>query len=72
MSQNKLEKLSERLLKLFLTHIIEYDTRCFTEPFLHTCGEFQGWDRVPPIWFAKEMTKRCMEMIAKYKPEDIE
>lgn len=70
MKQKLQQKLSERLLTFFLTHVKEYDTRCFPEELTRLHDD--RWERVPPIWFAREMVEDCMEMIAEYEPEDIE
>lgn len=68
MKRKPLEKLSDRLVKHFLSRVKEYDTRSFVEPEFG----FNGWERVSPLWFAEYMSERVMDMIREYEPEDIE
>lgn len=68
MKRKPLEKLSDRLTKLFLMRVKKYDSRYFYGLISTTkaCIDYA------PIDLAKQLTNECMKMIAEYDSEDIE
>lgn len=68
MKRKPLEKLSDRLVKLFLANVKTYDYLYFGKLTSTTeaCTDYA------PLDLAQEMTRRCMKIIAEYKGEDIE
>lgn len=68
MTRKPKEKLSDRLIKLFLSRVKKYDYRYF-DGLINTtdaCIDYR------PIDLAKQLSKSCMDLIAEYEPEDIE
>jgi len=63
-----LEKLSERLVKLFLSRVDKYDYAyfCMLTSTTEACTDYR------PIDLAKNLTEQVMKLIAEYEPEDIE
>jgi hypothetical protein len=67
MKRKPLEKLSDRLTKLFLSHVKEFDIFYF-DKLNRPENDFE----YKPIELAKKMSHHVMKMIAEYEPEDIE
>jgi len=61
--------MKDELIKLFLSHIKEYDMRCFYS-YYSTVINLNNMpiDQVSPIWFAEIMAERCLEIFQDGSP----
>ncbi len=57
--------MKDELIKLFLSHIKEYDVRCFYGCFSRELSltSDKSIEQMSPMWFAEIMAARCLNIL---------